>query len=801
MKNLIIGASHHIEGITNQKLKDSPLLFNTSIRAFDFALNAKSRSNIELIMEMLAQIESLDIPVLRKVIAYPSTLESLISFVKELHNYRIPLDALPKDTKLSCELFEVIRVIYDLVEKPSLPNHTHISYYVDSLPHDQNFYLQSSSAQAVVLPSSEPDTIRLHHALNIRHEIEATLQELIKNNIQDATIALPNLKKNLPLVESILKRYGLPCTLEDRSAHLAKVQFLTLLEFSHKKNLETLKAVLAANALNLYYANDILYYINHFELSFDLCLAPFDHAKDPNSKQLIRLQERIQSEVLILQNVIHNFLATPYLDAIRYAYSLISENKRLNTVTIHAFIREYMHLFDEKSHEYLIYFIEKLSIPTTNPTKYKFVDLLNMPFEPVENLYVLNLNGSNFPSISNRTGLIDEQYLSKIEGYPSPEVRNKYALVQQRRFLKMSKHLILSHSVTNYEGKGQELSYPIAVFTKHLDISSNPWTMEQVVYRKKTNHRLTPEIARSLYLNNGKIVGSVSSFERYTLSPLDFFIESGLKLREPELPTFDTRILGTLNHAIVENIGQPFEPLWDKLYLSFPKHSLVLEAIRKRDDVLMKKNCDLLERVDASSTFTTMSREKYFVSHAIHPNIELRGIIDRVDYTDNHVIVIDYKSSSQSLSGPKILSGQQLQLLTYAVIAPSLFNKEVMGVFYYGFNMPNIKRNSLTYKAKDGIVEIDTDIEALWIKNKQLSGWFFSKPSDEFNDDKYFKSLRQVRDGSFSVGTPYDFLISRDNISSVYNDIQRNILEGILEVDELTFTLPMNTLFKEEKED
>lgn len=802
MKKIIIGAPHHINDIKHNELGHNSHLFNTSIRPFDFAFKEEETSNVETILNVIQEINSLELSTIQDVIQYPATLESLIEFLKDLNNYQIELNALPKESELNKDIFSVLNIIQKHLTKPEYPSNASITAFLDALDHSQNAYLSSKEIMRKNLPTCDPKNVNLKYSLNLRHEIEAVIQDVIDNNIEEALVAIPNLNSQIALIESTLKRYGLNSNLEDRSVHLSKVQYLSLINFAYTPSIDTLKNVLASNALNLYYANNILFYIEHFNFNLDMCLGAYDYAKDESNKQLIKIQDQIQSDVLILKQFITTSMSNTYEDNIVYCYEFIKGNSRINTQALHNFLLNYATLFKQEHHEYFKYFIEKIPVPKLDQSYIKFVDINALPLNCVEHLYVLNLNGSTYPSVSGKTGLIDELYLSKVTGYPSTDIRTQYSLNQQSRFLNLGKNITLSYSVSSYEGKGLELSYPIKAYCEEKGIKATPWKLHQVIYRAKKTHKLNKDISEQLYLNDGKIVGSISSFELYTQDPMAYFIERGLKLREPELPLFDARVLGTLNHAIVEYMDEEkTRELWNEVFLSYPVHSPKIKMIKLRNDHQMNLNIHTLQEVDASSNFNTMSREKYFISHAIHPKIELRGIIDRIDYTDNKLIIIDYKTSALTLSSKKIMAGQQLQLITYALIAKSLFNKDIMGVFYYGFKLPNIKYSTLKYSAAKGIIHNESTVQEAWIKEKQLSGWFFETPIDEFNSTEYFKSLKTLKGGALSVGTPYNFEMTQDNILKIYDDIQRNILTGILDINDITYSLPLDTPFKEGKED
>ena len=797
MKQQILTAPHHTHEFTTMMLDSKTHVFNTSVRAFDFALKPQLQTTPDMMIAVYNALKSGPFTYLRPILNYPKTLKELIDFCDTLTLYHLPLANLPQNTPLQKEIFTALSIVNTFISPYHVPSNADIvASYLD-LSHPETTFLKEHKIAPYPIEHREPDVISLKYALNIRSEIEACVQEILDQAIHGAVVALPNLSNHIPLIESILMRYGINQPLEDRGVTMAKHHFLAMVHFIHKPSLKTVLPLLDHNVLNLSHSGEILRYIEHFELSFEQLSQPFNHG----GTLFADTQARFHNDVLELQAFLLNSQNQTYIDNIVMIYQILQAQTTLNTTPIAKVLESNHDICTPEYFEFLIYLIDAIAVSHTSFDLIHFVDIKKLPAFPVDHLYVLNVTTAHYPSTAKASGILDEHYRGAIKDYPREDTRNAFALDQQARFLHLSKTLTLSYCVSSYEGKGQELSYPIHVYCTQRRINPTAWTLHQVTTRSKKQNRLSPKIAKALYLTDGFLTGSISALELYTNDPLAYFIERGLNIKKPQLLAMDPLHLGTLNHALVEHDVSMHDLLWHQLLENFPRQSKRIALIKDRNDIMMNLNQDYLKTVDANSLFSTISSEASFDEVGlIHPQIRLRGRIDRIDETDLFLRVIDYKSSANTLSVPQIISGSQLQLLTYALVAEKLYRKPVMGVFYYSFKLPNLKHTPLSFSKSKGLIINEPNFLDVWEKEKRLNGWFFITPTDEFVDDSRFKGLRMTKAG-LSVGQPYDFEIVRNNLRVIYNDIFNNIINGILDRKDMIMTLSKDTQFKHEKEE
>ncbi|WP_248316898.1 PD-(D/E)XK nuclease family protein, partial [Staphylococcus aureus] len=178
-----------------------------------------------------------------------------------------------------------------------------------------------------------------------------------------------------------------------------------------------------------------------------------------------------------------------------------------------------------------------------------------------------------------------------IEGYPRLDERTQFTLRMQSHIFDHNKNMTLSYSSATYEGKGQEVSYPVEQFARENNIVLKSWILTQNTYRKPVKHHLSPTLAKELYLEDGKLVGSISAFQMFVNDPYQFFMERGLKIREPEILKFDPRIIGTVNHAVMEyyHDNKNIDP-WTDVRKVFPMTHPRYRMIYDRNQDLMEQN-------------------------------------------------------------------------------------------------------------------------------------------------------------------------------------------------------------------
>ena len=206
---------------------------------------------------------------------------------------------------------------------------------------------------------------------------------------------------------------------------------------------------------------------------------------------------------------------------------------------------------------------------------------------------------------------------------------------------------------------------------------------------------------------------SISKIEKYNKCPFYSYCQDSLNLKEKEQSGIRVVDIGTILHSVAELFGK---------YII--KNGLISDeelkqiAIKIYDEVLQNENyshlklnnleyismqnesvnlCKVILYQVKNSDFKISKLEYYFKDFSIG-DLNLSGIIDRVDETDDYFNIIDYKTGKDKFSFSDIYTGKKLQLIVYAYIYERLSNKENSGFYYMPISNKYASNSSEFYK-------------------------------------------------------------------------------------------------------
>lgn len=791
------------EDLKHILLSQQDYYLGVAIRDFNLAFFESDIRRRSLEISAFKQLQECHCPRLETVLKFPKTMNVLMRLIQELHLYGLSVEDCPRNTPLQEEIYQCLTRIEPLFEKPTLKPDVAYEAVAYGLSHAEHAFLTRNQIPFITPQNETPTSISFKVALNPRSELEAVVQDIIQNQYASATIAVANKAMMEPLLESILERYDYPLKLQNRRFELMKAQYRALIDFAFSPTMTTLIKAIESGALGLKRREDLVTYLTHFEFDLNDVFGVFDACNESEVyPEMFVLQERIQEDVLRLQERLALILDQPYRETLIACYDILKDHTQGDLTPLRDLLENHLGEYETATHLLLLEHLDSLQSHQTHNAPLRIVEYTALPLVPQEHLYVVNLSAKNFPAISSRTGIIDEAYLSEIRGYPRLDERTQYTLAMQNHIFDHSQSMTLSYSAATYEGKGQEVSYPVEQFAHKHNIPLETWPLIQNTYRKPTRHRLSPELAQAIYLEEGKLIGSISAFQMFVNDPYQFFMERGLKIREPETLKFDPRITGTVNHAVMEyyHDGKNLDP-WEDVRKVFPMAKPRYRMIYDRNHDLMNQNLSFIQASLEDTSFQVVSKERWFREESMFHGIVLRGIIDRIDENDHYVQIVDYKSSQLALTAESVKAGTQLQLLTYAMIAEKVFHKKCLAVYYYGFKNPNLTAPYVEYKVAKGIIEKEIDYEAEWLKAKRYKGWLFEQPLDSYDSATYFGGLRQSRDGAVSTWTkPYDMDKIKPLLTQLYRTIYTDVLNGVLDPEDSSIEIDKDLDLKREDE-
>ncbi|CAM3702109.1 PD-(D/E)XK nuclease family protein [Erysipelothrix urinaevulpis] len=768
----------------------------TAVHPISYLFNYQD--HIELSFNVFKALQTLDLTILNDTIMYPKTTETLIQFVQSLKLYSITPDSLPDDTELDKEIHQCVDLIFPLIENPiSLKDN---DFVIPTNLNNANFHYTKDN-HLFFSEEKNPSTIRYFFAQNKRQEIESVIQEILLTKETHVNIALPSLNDYLPLLESILLRYGMNAPLEQRKINILKKQFVSFLEFIDNPNTRNFYNALKDNAFQLKRSGDVLTYLQHFELRYDRSILDnlHSHYTTDCESSIYKLQEKVAEDIQTLHTIIESIQPLTYNESFSFIYTLMKESYPQDINVFKLYYENYTQFLIKENHQLIISHLTSFKGQSVVPEHWNIFDYNNLPLSVEGPLYVLGLTAANFPNVSSLKGIIDENYVSRIDHYPSLQDRTYYELLQKRRLYTLSDNLTLSYHVANYEGKGQEPAFEIKDFCDKNNLEAKMWPLDEIQYRYKEKPSLDPHLAKQLFTRDDVIFGSVSSLQKYAQDPLLYFYENGLKLREEQDLSFNPLVLGNLNHEIVET-GDDHSAWKHHVWNRFPHDSLFLKLIEDRNNKMMASNLEHLKEAAENTRFKADSFEKEVITTDMFANVRLKGYVDRIDVLDDYFIIVDYKSSMTKMQEAEVLAGRQLQLLTYASIIQEETGRKPLAVFYYSFRNPlAINHKTYHYTTTKGLEPVDTiNNQDEWLKEKRYTGWFFEDPMTYFLSEVYWNGLSN-KDGEIIHRTKYvyDFEKLKEVLKDRYNTLYESIIKGILDPDELHIELEDIDLRKE----
>lgn len=719
-----------------------------------------------------------EFPIYAKMFNYPAFIHEILQFTKECILYDIQTSDLPETNPNEEELKRILDVALslDCSEKANtkskeqqmqklLENKDALLYYgfYDDAYHYAIYQKLASSMQCKEYPKNDP-TVSLRYALNARSEAEAIAQDICKRS-KPCTIVLTDPTSQLPLYESVLSRYNIPFSSLRHAAQLHFPLILScLIMLGINKDRDALLNALRYNAFEKHCSTDTY---DFFKTTLTSIEMPEDMVfENPIfQNEIERYKQRYASASTFYASIssdIHALCqARSATDILYTAFSIARKSTYLKDnaeMTSAIAIRKTLiscipYIHNTNSLVFLANAIKDIHANTqVLDSAFCTITDLTHPVEPTQTSYVVATSGATYPGVPKKTGLFDEGYVEKITKYPSQSYR--YTLyMQQLQWVANAAQdtLIYSYYTNDYQGREIQLAFEIESLYKQRN---EKWKLVSLPPQKKVMHQLSNTIAQDLFTKNGKVLGSISTIERFFACPYAYFIQSGLHVRKQSNAALDQRYIGSIQHAVLEN---SFHQL-GKQYANITEDDIrtsvndifqilgTLDPTRKTFHTLTKERmihslfdaCKFLKDFENHTSFSPAQVE-YKFKEDITEHVTLRGIIDRLDIHANDMLrIIDFKSSQYSLSENSVKAGQQLQLLSYLIIAKRLFQREPAGAYY--FSLKNTSYDVLAKKVvKTDVVETEWDTESEFhrmLNTRRLKGWTFTDRYTELDENK-----------------------------------------------------------------
>lgn len=435
------------------------------------------------------------------------------------------------------------------------------------------------------------------------------------------------------------------------------------------------------------------------------------------------------------------------------------------------------------------------------------------------NLYIVNCINSTCPQISQDIGIILD---SDINNLPfnkklSPTINhlNKMSRFKMfNSFQMFNQTLTVTMSCSNESEKSELVkqlknkikvnNFPINILNSSdfqlshkalskwdlIEFLSKNYSLENT---KLLNAYGIESYSHSSHLNadNIKLINfkeiSCSALENYHKCPMQYFLSNTIKLVEERKSGIEMVDVGNLLHQLAQDFYKQADRLKLDLiqfchtkinkyilddfklqpYLNSPvHHNLVKEGVRFLTHLLY-----LDENSSFVPTFFEYSFDSVFnKTIPLTEDVYLRGKIDRIDFANNYVRIIDYKTGNANASLKELYYGKKLQLFLYAKVAEQIFNKEIAGTFYLPIkNSILTDENIVPYKLT-GFYKNNNDLAEMFDKNinttikSNLLNLSLDKNGDIKTDSRSNKVLTTNK---FNTLLDYSVNLSRQAIEQI----------------------------------
>lgn len=827
---VLIAPSHIHDQLRIQLAQNNQQLQAVTILTLSAFLQRECQNEtdpIDVILQYREALKAYEAKLYQSILLSPDFLQQCYHLIEDLKLYQIPVEALPSDDAAKAELKQIISILFSIHtpqddentawEKLAGRNLTYVRI-IDMMPsaqdHERIRRLKSLGAKLYHLPVQKPE-IEYAHMLNKRKEVEYIAQWLIREKLSAKDIQITICEDSYALLfQQVFQRYHIPFTiLKQTMPSILAQKAQALLEYILKPDMNAIIQILETHAIYAPYQKEFIDYVTLFGKEFH---DAFDHIRKKGKvSQLISETElerlkRLEQKANECKEVLKPFLAmlddaaapqqilSSVDEIIRHGIAKNDTDQLYMLKKLHKLFTTFITYFHDKTD--ISFLIQLLSEQQEQKQEKQYqgalITTLHQPLLPSGIGIIVGTTQKQYPAFQKQSGFFDEAYLAQISGYPSLIFRHQLYLKQLEAHLFSYSRLFVSYPLGGYDGKSNESALETEQLLNQKAVLKEPYRQ---YIRKENNYQLDKESAEQLFLKQGKLYGSISSFEKYSRCPFAYFLTYGLKIKEPIDYEFSQSRIGTLLHYVLEILvtkyqksypnaqDKEIEDLLAKELTSiadiYPLLHGRLASLLKRLSEAIRSNLNQLQEMEAHSSLRPFACEHEFwwdIDLTQH-QLCLHGFIDRIDANDDFMRIIDYKSSKKTMSETDFCAGMQLQLCAYALYAHEKWQKRMLGAFYYSFKKENISADAGKMKRRPvGFIPYDNSDWEEQRKNAQrLRGWVMNPAIEAMDDDgTHIYGVKRNKKQELKATKTYPIEDLKVMLMKMLDHIAKRILSG-----------------------
>ncbi len=764
---------------------------------------------------------------LKNALDFEEIIIQVIDFIDLLDRHFIPIDNCPQGNLLDKEKTHLLKLIANHIERPYLtikPINTdsiviHPFYY-------ELYHLKLFEKLSISLPeirTLNKQNIQYKKALNPRQEVSGLLEIIDQYETVLIQTGDPSYIQELKRQMTHLK----VSYLDESQISTINLAAFYLVKALHNHDKEALLQFYSLNVFDDLYMDSFLNITKLHDINFEQLISGLPsidfNFESELDYQLNHQNKQYQQALNLSKEYVKRFEKAKNDNLIIFVFDLLTKtNQTQDLYTLKRLIEENYHLINQEN---MISILESILLkPIKQQTKHESIvvsDLTYIPNTDYDLTVFLGLTQQNFPGFKSLSSLFNEEYVKDIHGFPTLESRIQLHNKQMMDRLNSAKNMIISYPLMDYKGKPYQTSFEVEEFLGNL--KAEPWQFKQAPGQNSVISNITPETAQALFMAKGLIKGSVSSLETFTTNSFQYFLERGLNLKSIAPFELDVASIGTLSHKVLEvlikqrgknyvhssvdEIRSILKPTFDQMIYFYPHKQDHYQLSLERLTHLLAQKLNHLEDYETQAGYHPDAQLLEYPFHQIKLFEELplafSGIIDRIDINSDGFIILDYKSSKKVLDKNKIRNGQQLQLITYALVAQRILKQVCLGAYYIPLTVSLDK--PVRFKLNTSTFELNPPQPKTKLVSGKgfdpLVGDYLSPPRAQLYSknilEPYFNKLYAFIANSITQGILNNFI--SENEYFYFNDLQRN-KESYSQIDELYLEIDSDIDFVLKKE-
>ena len=370
----------------------------------------------------------------------------------------------------------------------------------------------------------------------------------------------------------------------------------------------------------------------------------------------------------------------------------------------------------------------KITLDDVNSGKITVLGLLETRAVIFDTVIICDFNESFIPKISVKDKFLSTK-LKQLSNLPTQYDRESLQKYYYKRLIDSSKNVFITYvnSDTN-----QITRFANELFDKQIKTDTNDNSYRHILYDNHKLFHFNENIIAKIDLS--KQQWSATSFKTYLQCKRKFYLQYILKIREHSISLKPKAYeLGDIIHSILEDYytidENGTELNFDKMEQLFNKYKSTNPFLILDLEIWKKKIYEFyLQDKQRLENKKIIAIEKSFLCE--FEGIQIKGVIDRVDFFEDTYEVIDYKTSS-SLSVDSLKNYEKsndFQLEFYYLAMAEMYKTDKIEAYYYDLNNTQLIKE----------IALDKKLELLCEKFKEIkeiskSDISFSKCEDKSN--------------------------------------------------------------------